>query len=66
MEENQIFGAIIGGFVGFILALFFTSSKFTYLGGHWGQFEGGTGCFKTLIIQIICIGVGALIGIAVA
>lgn len=65
MEDSQILGAIIGGIAGLIITVIVTSSKFTYLGGQWGRFEGGSGCFKTLLLAIVFIGIGALIGILI-
>ena len=65
MEDSQILGAIIGGIAGLILNIIVTSPKFTYLGGNVGRFEGGAGCFKTIILAIVFIGAGILIGIGI-
>lgn len=65
MNDAQIFGAIVGGIVGFVIATAMASPKFTYLGGHWGKFEGGMGCFAGLLLQIVLTAIGAGVGVFV-
>ena len=66
MSDPQIFGAIIGGFLGFVVGTAIVSPKFTYLGGQWGTFEGGMGCFAGLIVRIVTTAIGAGVGAVAA
>ncbi|MFO7916666.1 MAG: hypothetical protein R6V13_01120 [Anaerolineae bacterium] len=54
-----IIGAIVGFFVGWLIAALRT--RFTYLGGDYGMFEG-PGCFATLLIEAVCSAIGAAVG----
>ena len=56
-------GAIIGGVIGLVIAwiIAVAKSKFTYLGGGYGEFEG-LGTFKTLLLYLILGGIGVIIG----
>ena len=65
MSDAQIFGAIIGGIVGFLIGTAISSPKFTYLRGHSGKFEGGMGCFAALLLRLVLTAVGAGIGFLV-
>ena len=56
---GTIVGAIAGFFVGWLIAT--ARTRFTYLGGHYGMFEG-PGCFATLLIEAVCTGIGAAMG----
>ncbi len=66
MNEGQIVGAVIGAIVGFIVATAIASPRFTYLGGHWGQFEGGMGCIAGGLLRLVLIAGGAVVGAALA
>ena len=59
-------GAIVGGIAGLVLAWIIAASKsrFTYLGGNVGRFEG-MGCFATLLLYLVLGGIGAGIGAVV-
>lgn len=52
-------GAIAGFIVGWLIAALRT--RFTYLGGGYGMFEG-PGCVATLLIEAICTVIGAAVG----
>lgn len=56
-------GAIIGGVIGLVIAwiIAVAKSKFTYLGGGYGEFEG-LSTFKTLLLYLILGGIGVIIG----
>lgn len=56
-------GVIIGGIAGLIVGWGISAarSKFTYLGGGYGQFEGMS-CGATLVLYVICAVIGAVIG----
>ena len=57
-------GAIVGGLVGLAIGWLIAASKsrFTYLGGNVGRFEG-LGCFATLMLYVVLGGLGALVGL---
>ncbi|WP_048205363.1 hypothetical protein [Methanococcoides methylutens] len=57
------YGAIIGAIVGLIIAWLIVAfkSKFTYLGGGYGEFEGW-GILKTLLLYLLLGIIGAIIG----
>jgi hypothetical protein len=56
-------GTVVGGiaefFVGWLIAA--ARTRFTYLGGHYGMFEG-PGCLATILIEVVCAGIGAAVG----
>lgn len=56
-------GIIVGSIAGFLVGWLFTVSKtkFTYLGDHYGMFEG-PGCFTTLLVEVVCAALGAAVG----
>jgi hypothetical protein len=58
-EGGAIFGGIIGLVIAWILAV--SGSKFTYLGGILGIFEG-MGVLQNLLLYLILGGIGAIIG----
>jgi hypothetical protein len=58
---GTILGAIAGFAVGWLIAALRT--KFTYLGGDYGMFEG-PGCLATLLVEAVFTGIGAAIGTA--
>ncbi len=57
-------GAIIGGIIGIFIAWIIAGigSKFIYLGGHYGKFEGGMGVLQSLLLYLLLGGIGAIIG----
>lgn len=57
-------GAIVGSLAGLAIAWLIAASKsrFTYLGGDVGRFEG-MGCFATLMLYLVLGGLGALVGL---
>ena len=57
--EGVVIGAIVGFFLGWLIAA--ARTKFTYLGGQYGRFEG-PGCLATILIEIVCAGIGAAVG----
>lgn len=59
MAVGAIIGAVAGFFVGWLIAAL--RSRFTYLGGGYGQFEG-MGCFATLGLCVVLAAIGAGIG----
>jgi len=66
MTDAEIFGAIAGALLGFVVATAIASPRFTYLGGSWGRFEGGMGCFTGLLLRIVLAAIGAGVGVVVA
>ena len=58
-EEGAIIGGIIGLVIAWIIAV--SKSKFTYLGGDIGIFEG-MGVLQNLLLYLLLGGIGAIIG----
>lgn len=56
-------GAVIGGIAGLIVGWVISAakSKFTYLGGGYGQFEG-MGCGASIALYLVCAVIGAILG----
>lgn len=61
-ENKMTTSAVIGAIVGFIVGTAIASPRFRYLGGHYGVFEGGKGCFAGFLIQVVLTAIGALVG----
>jgi hypothetical protein len=59
MSGAVLWGAIVGFMIGWVIAA--VRTRFTYLGGGYGMFEG-PGCFATLMIEGICTALGAAVG----
>ena len=56
---GTVVGAIAGFLVGWLIAAL--STKFTYLGGDRGMFEG-PGCLVTILLEVVCTAIGAAVG----
>jgi len=59
MSVGTIIGAIAGLILAWVIAA--SKSKFTYLGGGYGAFEG-MGTLKTLLLYLVLGVIGAIIG----